>query len=753
MTDHIKMLCDIGEMNSLIAESISIESFLEKVVVMVADHMNAQVCSIYLYDEHDGTLKLKATLGLEVKNDNPVFLKTDEGLVGYAWTNGVSVVEKTAESNPRYKHFPGIKEEGFQAFLAVPVILGLEKIGVLVIQRQENKPFNLKDTTALQATSSQLASMIGNARTILMTSEPDDSPRETVTWSESRFYKGKSASKGFSHAPAVVIDHRESFESLLQRYSDRVSRRELDESLRRTEEQLETLQKKVEEKLDDAASLIFSSHLLILKDRSFIEKINGKISQGLSPAHALVNVFHSYKSIFSSSPNKLIREKVQDLEDLALRILENIMDLDLEEMQIKGHVVILKDLYPSDLLKISVENAQGIVLVSGGVTSHIAILARSLELPMVIMSEMELLSLANNTPVILDADIGNLYISPTEDTIETFRKRNQNRETIMNNREVVAKPAATYDGKHIDVMLNVNLLTDLNRIDNEMTDGIGLYRTEFPFLIRNSFPSEEEQFVIYKKLFKLLPERPITFRTLDIGGDKVLSYYNEMNEQNPFLGMRSIRFSLTHTEVFYTQVRAILRAGYNHQLKIMFPMVSSLEEYQSALEIVQEAKHQLLEEGIPYNENPQLGVMIELPSAVMIIRELASAVDFLSVGSNDLVQYTLGVDRTNEKVAHLYLSHHPAVLRSLFAIGSAAKEFNKSLSICGDMGSNPDYIPYLLGCGFTTFSVDAGYLFRVKEEIRKTSLKDAQKLAEKLTEKGSIEEVERILEINSGGEK
>lgn len=745
MTDHIQMLCDIGEMNRLFAESISIETFLERIVIMVSDHMNAQVCSIYLYEQDNDILVLKATIGLDVSAVNTLSLKPNEGLVGKAFSLKESVNEKSAENNPDYKFIPGIDEEFYQAFLAVPVVFGASVIGVLVLQRNAEKPFSNQDIIALEATSSQMASMIGNARTILMANKTGFTSREKDYWAETRFIKGKTASRGFAVGPSMTMEEKISLVRIAHGSGKSYSLEDFQHALQFTEEQLENLQEKVEEKLDDAASLIFSSHLLMLKDVSFIKKMTDRINQGINASSAVIEVFDSYRLIFQSSPNRLIREKVQDLEDLVRRILENLLDLDHEESRINNHIVITRELFPSDLLRLSAEGVLGIVLVSGGVTSHIAILARSLDIPMIIIPDKDLLYLVENTSVLMDADLGNLYVNPEPEVLKTFEERNRNRETLMKNRDVVATPAVTTDGYNIQVMVNVNLLTDLNRVDSQMIDGVGLYRTEFPFLIRNSFPSEEEQFVIYKKLFTQLPDRMITFRTLDIGGDKILSYYEGLKEQNPFLGMRSIRFSLSNEDIFYTQIRAILRAGHGYQLRIMFPMISSLEEYNRAVEIVIAVKQDLQNAGIDYHPDPELGIMVELPSAVMIINEIAAAADFISVGTNDLVQYTLGVDRTNDLVAHLYIPHHPAVIRSLHIIGTTARAYGKKASICGDMGSSPLYIPFLIGSGFNILSVDSGSLPLVKQAIRKGDYEKMRKMSEHLTSLGTVEEIEHEL--------
>lgn len=746
-TDHIKMLCDIGEFNCLFTESVNIENFLQSTVELVADHMNTEVCSIYLYSESRGTLTLKATVGLRPESVNAVTLELGEGLVGKSMKELRAIHENNASSNPNFKPIPGIDEEKYESFLAVPIIRGNLKIGVLVVQRSNKKPFKRNDRLALQATASQLASMIEYINVLI--TMPDEQPAEDDDISdinEFTFFRGKSAAAGFAHAPAVVTG-RVDYDNLLKSAGKTggLTVDDFQEALKKTELQLEQLQRKVEEKLSDAASLIFSSHLLMLKDRGFIGGIEELIKHGESPVDATIWNFNKYKNIFSNSSNYIIKEKINDMEDLERRILGNLTRDNNNAERYGDHIVIARELYPSDLLMMSVEGVKGIILVSGGVTSHISILARSLQIPLVIADTARFLKLPKNTMILLDGEIGNIYINPGAEIVDTFNQRNQAYRNFMENRELATQPAKTADGTRIKLMTNINLLSDLKIAGPDAVDGIGLYRTEFPFMIRSDFPSEEEQFFIYRKLVEMMEHKVITFRTLDIGGDKVLSYYDEMNEQNPFLGMRSIRFSLTHREIFIEQIRAILRAGIDTDIRIMFPMISSIDEFITSREIVLQCIKDLDDENIPHNASPGIGMMVELPSVLMVIDELAKEADFFSIGTNDLVQYTLGVDRTNEKVEHLYIQHHPAVLRSIKRTVAAAAAADIEVTVCGDMGSNSVYLPFLLGAGIRSFSVDASYIPRVKKTLSELTIARSEDIAGQMLSESRISIIETFL--------
>ena len=735
-TDHVKMLCDIGELNGLFEES-SLEDLLQKIVNMVADHMLADVCSVYIFDESTNELVLKATKGLKQESVDEIRLKPGEGLVGMAMKDRIPICEKCADDSPYYKFYPNSNEELYESFLAVPIMRGSIPIGVLAVQRGDDHYFVENDVLALKATASQLASMLENIRFLIAANRPGDLGQEKcqtcLNLDDFKFIKGKTASCGSIKSTVKIYDSRFNYHDLKEKIKNKkFTQSDLDKALINTENQLEELQNKVEEKLSDAASLIFESHLLMLKDKGFLGKIHEFIDKGVNPPEAVYSAFLKYKEIFLNSESQIIKEKVQDIEDLTLRIIQNLLKKNDDIDEFSGHIIISKELYPSDLLKLSAEKIDGIILISGGLTSHVSILARSLKIPLVYTDNFDLLKIPQGTEALLDADQGNIYFNPSNEILSKFKKRNKARKDLEKLDKKLRGPARTKDGVDIKVKLNVNLLSDVTEIGIKEIDGVGLYRTEFPFMIRNSFPSEEEQYVIYRKLITSLKGKPVVFRTLDIGGDKVLSYYDFPKEDNPFLGMRSIRFSLTHEEIFLQQIRALLRAGENCPIKIMFPMISSIDEYIQAKEVVDHAIKELKREKIPHNENPDLGVMIEIPSIVNVIEELAQEVGFFSIGTNDLIQYTLAVDRTNEKVADLYVPHHPSILRSLSRISEAANNAGIDVTVCGDMANDERYIPFLLGIGIKSLSVDAIFIPRVKRTIAgivyEKTVKDSKKI-------------------------
>jgi phosphotransferase system enzyme I (PtsP) len=748
--EHIKLLCDIGELSWIFSDSNSIETFLQKIVQMVAAHMNADVCSIYIYNEEDEQLVLTATQGLNPDSIGRVKLRLGEGLVGVALMESRSIRETHASENPAFKFFAGINEEKYEAFLAMPMAHGVSKIGVLVAQRRGENPFAEQDEMALRAVASQLANIIENAKLLMSIHELPKRPTQKHPSVDLSFVKGKVASEGYAFAPATIVDKERALALLFQtHFEKRYTVDDFAAAIELTRQQLDHLQKQVESKLSDVASLIFTAHLLILKDATFIGEMKKRIDGGENSPAAVINVARQYIDILAKSPNPLLREKTLDVQDLTIRLVNNILRREEKVGPYHGRVIIAEELFPSDLLAMSSEQVSGIVLVSGGVTSHLSILARSLQIPMVIANKRELLTVPEKTPVLVDAAAGNVYVNPSEQIVQAFQARETSRISVEEQKRRMKPVTATKDGTRIKLYANINLIADLKLASQWQAEGVGLYRTEFPFMIRADFPSEEEQFVVYRKVVEEMAGKVVTFRTLDMGGDKVLSYYPNSKEQNPFMGMRAIRFSLQNKVIFTQQIRAMLRAGVDADLHIMFPMIASLDEFVEARQVVLESMAALQYEGIPYNSRPRIGMMIEIPSVLDLIDDFAKAADFFSIGTNDLIQYMLAVDRTNETVSGLYQPYHPAVLRAMKKIIDSANRHEKEVSICGDAAHEEQYIPFLVGVGFRILSVEPLYLPKVQKAIMQLDIREAQKRTGAMLAMNKIDDVIQLLKKES----
>ncbi len=744
--DHTKLLCDIGELSGLFEDALSLDGFLQRIVAMIAEHLHCPVCSIYLYYDESQELVLTATKGLNPDSIGRVRMKLGEGLTGLSLKEMRPICERQASRNPNFKAFPGIGEEQYESFLVAPIVRGQTRIGAIVVQNSQKNYFTEEDVKVFRAVTSQLANTIETTKLLMSLNEKAQAATPKPALKELKFVKGRPASEGFAFAEALVLGGEHLFAvANREKINDPCTLEDFRRAVAATEQELEQLQQQIEERLSDVASLIFSAQLLMLKDKSFMDAIENMIRAGVNPPLAILKAVEDYVRMFQKISDSYLREKSQDVRDIGRRLLENLLGKEEAQYDLEDKIIVAEELVPSDALKLSSQKVKGIILLSGGVTSHLSILAKSLSLPLVIADAPELLALKPRTMVLMDAEQGTIYIEPGADIVKNFHEREDLRARLEKLKKEMTPVTSTMDGTRVTLLANINLLGDLKAAREFHAEGVGLYRTEFPFLVRSDFPTEEEQYVIYRKLIEGIPGKEVTFRTLDIGGDKVLSYFHHTKEENPFLGMRSIRFSLKYKDIFAAQLRAILRAGHKADLKIMFPMISSLDEFLEARSVVKQCRDELQAEGIAHHANPAVGMMVELPAVLEIIDELAQEADFFSIGTNDFIQYMLAVDRTNEKVADLYLPHHPAVLRALKKIVEAADRHHREVSVCGGMGDDDRYTAYLLGIGIRRFSIDPKNLPRVQKTISSIDLSQARRLVADILKRCRLPDISKAL--------
>lgn len=747
--DNVDLICSVAELSTLFEKSSGLTDFLQAVVKLVADHMQTDVCSIYMLDAAQSELNMVANVGLNPASIGSVRLQVGEGLTGLAMRELRPICVGRASKHPYFKHIPGIEEELFEAFLAVPIFRGLDRVGVLVLQNRTRDHFTAVDVKALRAIAAQLAHTIESANLLLsmhrkeVKLEPTKRGLSGVT-----FLRGQAATSGIAFGKAAVMDEGGIDDFLDSSLDDACtcSPADFERALEMTEEQLEKLQLEMEEQLGDVAALIFSAHLLILKDAEFSGAIARHIEKGHTPREAVLLVVNQFIELFAKSPNPRMREKIHDIEDLGHRLLHNLLDPEEDRnADYDKHVIIAKEILPSDVIRVAAQRAEGLILLSGGMSAHISILARSVNLPLIVIDDPRLLKIGEGTDLLMDADQKTLYIEPDEDVQSRYSALAEARKKAESG-ENVKTETHTKDGVRIKLLANVNLVSDLKNALLLKAEGVGLYRSEFPFLIRDDFPMEEEQFRIYRKLARDMEGREVTFRTLDIGGDKMLSYYSHVDEANPFLGLRAIRFSFRNRDIFGQQIRAMLRAAQEGNVRIMFPMIASVDEFLDAKEFVKECMQDLDEDGLEYNKNVELGVMIELPSAVEVVEELAELTDFMSIGTNDLIQYTLGVDRTNEQVAEYYIPHHPAVLRAIYRVVQAGLKYDCDVSLCGDMSMKRSLLPFLLGCGLRKLSLSVHSIPKVQAALESINMTEAEKVTKDLLSLSQIRQVKSYLD-------
>jgi phosphotransferase system enzyme I (PtsP) len=746
---HLNLLCDVSDLAALLAGSENIESFLQRTVEMVARHINATVCSIYLLDEKSNELILKATVGFNPEAVGKIRLKVGEGLVGKALQKLKPVKEGLAGRRASFNYFGEACEDSLDSFLAVPVQRGNEKIGVLVVQHQARDYFDEIDVMAMRAIASQLAGAIGNARLLIgHTRQSGDSQYANRVFKLQGPLKGQVASYGCAFAPVTIFDKSHGvLVSVGIDNNSEYSLADFHRAVRDTIDQLRELQSRFAHRLAEGATLIFTAHLMILKDVRFSNEMEKRIKNGMPVPAAVKTVAKHYINLFESSTYGHIKEKANDVQDLAGRLLRNLAHrVQDAPILIEKRIVIASELYPSDVLRLASEDTKGIVLVSGGVTSHVAIIARSLQIPLMIVDRPELLQIADGTPIIMDSESESIHIQPSEEVIRQFRSHIQSPITTEGSSQDMSPQTYTRDGVRVRLLANINLLSDLAIARDLKAEGVGLYRTEIPFLIRSAVLSEEEQYNIYKRLFYEMSGKEITIRVLDIGGDKLLAYSDATAEANPDMGLRAMRFLFRHHDIFHQQLRAILRAAFEAKNpRIMFPMISSLDEFLKARQAVYDCMADLERDNLSHHQKPLIGALIELPCLVEIIDGLAAEADFLSIGTNDFVQYMLAVDRTNEKVAEYYQPYHPAVLRSLARIVSRASFRNKEISVCGELAHEPNYIPFLLGIGIRALSVYPKFLPSVQKIISNLKLSDAKLYADRLLAETTLKGADNTL--------
>lgn len=521
-------------------------------------------------------------------------------------------------------------------------------------------------------------------------------------------------------------------------------------AVKETRNQLNQFQQSMQERMAEAASQIFAVHLAFLEDPQFVGRIQEEIEEGVPVQKAIHAVTDACIDALSRVEMPRAKEKIDDMNDISRRLLARLTGRSEAGLNAsyEGRILIVQNLLPSEIFRFAAQKAEGLILTSGGVTAHISILARGLQIPMILADPDLIAGISSGTSLLMDAHAGKIYIAPDPQVVSEYAKLLQKNGKVVPGELEIKPQTITKDGQRIHLLSAVGFVSESKLAYAMRAEGIGLYRSEIPFLIRNDFPSEDEQVGIYRKILEEMKEGELVFRTLDVGGDKMLRYFEpDLTESNPFLGLRGIRFTLRNPEIFRTQVRAMLRAGHDRPLKILFPLVSSVDSFRRVRSQVAQFIEELTAENVPIVSNPECGAMIELPSAIAMANELASEADFLSIGTNDLIQYMLAVDRTNPQVAGWHVPWHPAILRSIKTVLDAARDHQKSVSICGDMASDPTMIPILIGMGATNLTVPPWKLANVQQWINNIDAGAAEKLAKEVLTVATLEEIADILQV------
>ncbi len=564
----------------------------------------------------------------------------------------------------------------------------------------------------------------------------------------SRHFSGIAASPGIEIGDAVILAEENLVYDKKNITNIKLEKDRLNKALEDSKQQLLKLKKKVAKDLGEKEADIFTAHIMLLEDPEFIPEIETRIEQEQINAEAAVDkTVNKFQKLLKNLTNDYLKERASDIKDVGNRILRNLLDDDAKAKKLsKDTILLAKELTPSDTAQIDTNKVLAFVTAKGGMNSHSAIMARSFEIPAVLGVEDIVETIGANSRLIVDGQEGKVIINPSEAELEKYQKKKQEFEA---RKEKLAKinnlAAETKDGHRVELAANIAAPDDINKALDNGAEAVGLYRSEFIYMDRESLPSEKEQFEVYKQAVEMI-DGPVVIRTLDIGGDKEIPYLNLPKEMNPFLGYRAIRFCLDRVDIFKTQLRAILRASNFGAVKIMYPMISALEELREAKEILTEVKDELKQEGVCFKQDIEEGIMIEVPAAAMIAESLAKETDFFSIGTNDLIQYTTATDRMNEKISHLYQPFHPAVLRLIDKVVKAAHKEDNWVGMCGEMAGDKRLTHFLLGIGLDEFSMSSIAIPEVKNQIRKTTLQEAKVTAQKVLKLSTAQEIKAYLD-------
>jgi len=766
----------LEDISTLISHSHDLQDTLNRLVQIVAERMETEVCSLYILEPKKNRLTLWATTGLDEEAIGKVSMGIGEGLTGLVIEKMSPVMVVDAQAHPRYKYFPETGEERFHSFLGVPLIERRMPLGVLVVQTSRRREFSRDEIRLLRAISAQVSGIIIQARLAdtLKNKERERKEyqkqlgdalkkirsyegrrREGATRGGAQKWRGRltglSVAPGFGRGKAFLMKPRIDLNSVKKERAQN-PKREIERfraAVERGMEQLQNIKQRMSTLISTEEGAVFDAHRLIIGDPVLIEQIESRIRKERCIAeYAVSSVFAEHLSSFSRIEDEYLRERAADVKDVAQRLLENLSGLSEQRLVLPPNsILVAEDLLPADLSLIEGDHFRGIVLATGGVTSHASILAKSFEIPTVVAVEGLLENVRDGDSLIIDGNSGVVYINPSQEVVREYDRLE--REYLALNKELAELrdlPAETRDGHRVLLYSNVGMLSDIAFAQLHGAQGIGLYRTEIQFLAHRDFPSEEEQFTIYRRVVEGFGGKPVTIRTLDIGADKYPAYVRRGTaEQNPFLGWRSIRVSLEMPEFLKTQLRAILRAGAYGFVRLLIPMVTSLEEILQVKEILAEVREELEREGAPFDRQMELGIMVEVPSIVHQVSRIVREVDFLSIGTNDLIQYILAVDRGNHKVAALYEPLHPAVLSALMNVIEGAKKQGKRVGMCGEMAGDPLCTILLLGMGLEEFSMGSLFIPVVKKIVRTVTYREAKAAADIVLRMDTVGEIKKYL--------
>ncbi len=716
------MLSQLRDIVEQVSKVENVNQALDIFVKQTCSAMATECCTVYLANEEMQRLELMATQGLKFKG-NKIHIGFDEGLVGLVKRSAEPINLAEASKHPNFKYFKKLGEKVYHSFLGTPIIYRKQVLGVLVVQQKSPRLFSEMEVSFLVTLAAQLAVLVAHAQT----------QGQWLLSKKQQSISGIPASSGVAIGEFWLDDTQPQLSEVYPASTLDIEQEQewLALAIESALADFRKMRKKLDSDINKEALAIFDLFTHLLNDPMLRKDLKAQIQKGDRADWALRQVVESYSNRFARMSDVYLRERAQDIRELGQRLLFFLHNSEQDQLQLdKPIILVVRELTATILAALPKDKLLAVVSLEGAANSHAAILSRALGIPAVMGVSLNLKALSGKTGIV-DGYSGKIFVSPTKPLLAEYRAlAHEESELSHMVNEAISEPAVTQDGEHIELMLNAGLSADTNIAINQGVDGVGLYRTEFSFLLQHRFPSEEEQIQLYRSVLKAYPKKRVVMRTLDIGGDKPLPYL-PIEEENPFLGWRGIRFTLDHPDIFLIQLRAMMRASteYNN-LSILLPMISGTKELDDALTLINQA----YQEAIKLDETivmPQIGIMVEVPSMLYLLPFIAEKVDFVSVGTNDLTQYLLAVDRNNSRVEDVYESMHPAVVMALKQIQQTCEQYDIPVCVCGELAGDPIGSLLLVGLGYKTLSMNTSNVAKVKYLVRHAQMSQLTDLADR----------------------
>ncbi|MBU4680660.1 phosphoenolpyruvate--protein phosphotransferase [Cedecea davisae] len=727
------MLTRLREIVEKVASAPRLNEALDILVTDICLAMDTEVCSVYLADHERRCFYLMATRGLKKPRGRTVTLAFDEGIVGLVGRLAEPINLADAQKHPSFKYVPAVKEERFRAFLGVPIIQRRQLLGVLVVQQREHRQYDESEESFLVTLATQMAAILSQSQLTALFGQYRQTRIRALPASP-----GVAIAEGWMDTTLPLME--QVFEA--STLDTALERERLTAALEEASGEFRRYSKRFAAGAQKETAAIFDLYSHLLTDARLRRELFAEVDKGSVAEWAVKTVVEKFAEQFASLSDSYLKERAGDLKALGQRLLFHLDDtIQSPNTWPERFVLVADELSATTLAELPQNRLAGVVVRDGAANSHAAIMVRALGIPTVMGADIQP-SVLHRRMLVVDGYRGELLVDPEQVLLQEYQRLvSEENELSRLAEDDVDQPAALKSGERVQVMLNAGLSPEHEEQLGSRIDGIGLYRTEIPFMLQSGFPSEEEQVAQYQGMLQMFNDKPVTLRTLDVGADKQLPYM-PISEENPCLGWRGIRITLDQPEIFLIQVRAMLRANAaTGNLSILLPMITSIDEIDDARRLIDRAGREVEEElGYPLPQL-RLGVMVEVPSMVFMLGHLAGRIDFISVGTNDLTQYLLAVDRNNTRVASLYDSLHPAMLRILSLIASEAERYNIDLCLCGEMAGDPMCVALLVGMGYRHLSMNGRSVARIKYLLRHIQLEEAQQLAQRSLEAQMATEV------------